>query len=132
MLHAVGKLFVLTRVAKFPVLLNTPAYYVDVERAWHARVARAILTRWELGAEIMSAACDHESAAQQRAGGADLRDVLYAARYLATLPPASPRPDPAVFSAPPFQRLGLDTGVCDVILAASATEIASLRAALAD
>jgi HD-like signal output (HDOD) protein len=132
MLHAVGKLFVLTRLAKFPVLLNTPAYYFDVERAWHARVARSILTRWELGPEIISAACDYESAAQQRAGGPDLRDVLFAARYIATLTPASPVPDPAIFSTPPFQRLGLDPEVCGSILAASATEIASLRAALVD
>jgi HD-like signal output (HDOD) protein len=132
MLHAVGKLFVLTRISKFPVLLNTPAYYFDVERAWHARVARAILTRWELGPDIISAACDFESAAQQRAGGADLRDVLFAARYIATLPPVSPVPDPAIFAAPPFQRLGLDPEVCGGILAASATEIASLRAALVD
>jgi HD-like signal output (HDOD) protein len=132
MLHAVGKLFVLTRVSRFPVLLNTPAYYFDVERAWHARVARAILTRWEVGPEIISAACDFESAAQQRAGNADLRDVLFAARYIATLPPASPVPDPAIFAAPPFQRLGLDPDACSGILAASATEIASLRAALVD
>lgn len=132
MLHAVGKLFVLTRISKFPVLLNTPAYYFDIERAWHARVARSILTRWEVGPEIVSAACDYESAAQQRAGGADLRDVLFAARYIATLSPASPTPDPAIFSAPPFQRLGLDADVCGGILDASAADIASLRAALVD
>jgi HD-like signal output (HDOD) protein len=132
MLHAVGKLFLLTRLAKFPILLNTPAYYFDIERAWHARVARSILTRWELSPEIIAAACDFESAAQARGGGADLRDVLFAARYIATLPPASPVPDPGIFITPPFQRLGLDPGFCDVILAASATEIASLRAALVD
>jgi HD-like signal output (HDOD) protein len=132
MLHAVGKLFLLTRLAKFPVLLNTPAYYLDIERAWHARVARSILTRWELGPDIISAACDFEAAVPQRGGGADLRDVLFAARYISSLAPAAPVPDPGMFLSPPFQRLGLDPGVCDLILASSATEIASLRAALVD
>jgi HD-like signal output (HDOD) protein len=132
MLQGVGKLFVLTRISRFPVLLNTPAYYYDVERAWHARVARVILTRWELGADIVAAACEFEQAAQQRPGAADLRDVLFAARYIASLTPAAPQPDPAVFASPPFQRLGLDPALCAEVLEASTAEIASLRAALLD
>lgn len=132
MLHAVGKLFVLTRLARFPVLLNTPAYYGDIERAWHTRVARSILTRWEVGPEIIAAACDLESAAQVRAGGADLRDVLFAARYLTSLDPAAPQPDAAILAGPPFQRLGLNSDACAGVLADSAEEIASLRAALVD
>jgi HD-like signal output (HDOD) protein len=132
MLHAVGKLFVLTRLNRFPVLLNDPVLYFELEREWHPRVARAILTHWELGGEIVAAACDYEQAGEQRAGPADLRDVLFAARYIASLPAAAPEPDPAIFSAPPFQRLGLDPGRCGEVLAASASEIASLRAALVD
>jgi HD-like signal output (HDOD) protein len=132
MLQAVGKLFVLTRVSRYPVLLNSPSIYFDIERAWHARVGRAILTRWEVGADIVSAASDYESAGQQRAGQADLRDVLFAARYIATLPAGAPVPDPEIFAAPPFQRLGLDPAICGDVLGASAVEIASLRAALID
>jgi len=132
MLHAVGKLFVLTRLNRFPILLNDPAVYADIERMWHAPAARAILTRWELGAEIVSAAADYESAAQTRAGQADLRDVLFAARYIGSLPPSAPEPDAGVFATPPFQRLGLDPALCGDVLGASATEIASLRAALLD
>lgn len=132
MLHAVGKLFLLTRLARYPALLNTPSLYLDIERAWHARVARSILTRWELGPEIVAAACDFETAGQPRPGEADLRDVLFAARYISGLPQAAPVPDPAVFAAPPFQRLALDAGRCANALDASATDIASLRAALLD
>jgi HD-like signal output (HDOD) protein len=132
MLHAVGKLFVLTRISRYPVLMNSPTLYHDIERAWQARVSSAILTRWEVGADIVAAASDYESAAQARAGQGDLRDVLFAARYISTLPMAAPVPDPEVFSAPPFQRLGLDPGACGEVLGASAAEIASLRAALID
>jgi HD-like signal output (HDOD) protein len=132
MLSTVGKLFVLTRVSRFPLLLNTPAHYADVERSWHATVTRTILTRWELHADVVAAASDFEQAVHQRAGGPDLRDVLFAARYIATLPPADPSPDLAIFSSPPFQRLGLDPAGCRELLSASAGEIDSLRAALVD
>ena len=132
MLHAVGKLFVLTRLARFPLLLNSPDQYAEIERGWHARVARAILVRWDLGSDIVAAACDYETAGQQRSGPADLRDVLFAARYIGSLAPSAPAPDPVIFLSPPFQRLGLDPGVCGEVLSASASEIASLRAALVD
>jgi HD-like signal output (HDOD) protein len=131
MLHAVGKLFLLTRLSRFPELLNSPALYCQVEGEWHARIARAILTRWEIGGEVI-AAVEYEQAAQLVSGVADLRDVLFAARYIASLPAGNPQPDPGVFSASPFQRLGLDPTACGEILAASAAEIASLRAALID
>ncbi len=132
MLHAVGKLFVLTRLSRFPVLMDNPAVCADLERIWHAQVARSILTRWEVGADIVAAAADFESAAQPRAGQADLRDVLFAARYIGSLPQTAPAPDPEIFAKPPFQRLGLDPALCGEVLGASATEIASLRAALLD
>ena len=132
MLHAVGKLFVLTRLNRFPILLSEPAVYADIERLWHAPVARAILTRWELGADVISAAADYESAALRGAGAPDLRDVLFAARHIGNLPPDAPEPDAGIFATPPFQRLGLDPVLCAEVSGASASEIASLRAALLD
>jgi HD-like signal output (HDOD) protein len=131
MLHAVGKLFVLTRLSRFPVLLNTPALYRQVEGQWHVRVARAILTRWEISAEVV-ATVDHELAAQRGPGTADLGDVLFAARHIANVPGGNNLPDPGVFSASPFQRLGLSPACCGEVLASSAADIASLRAALVD
>lgn len=132
MLHAMGKLFVLTRISRFPALMNSPAHYAELERAWHPHVTRSILTHWEVNADVVAAASDFENAIQSRWGAGDLRDTLFAARYLCTLPDANPTPDAGVFSTPPFQRLGLDPAACGEVLAASATEIASLRAALVD
>ena len=139
MLHAVGKLFVLTRLSRFPALLNSPPHYFEIEREWHGRVARAILTRWELDNDIIAAACDHEqadttprSSASPRPGSADLGDVLFAARYFVSLSVSGAAPDPAAFAMAPFVRLGLDPATSAGVLAASAAEIASLRAALVD
>ncbi|HEX6636810.1 MAG TPA: HDOD domain-containing protein [Steroidobacteraceae bacterium] len=132
MLHAMGKLFVLTRISRFPELMSSPAHYAELERAWHPHVTRSILTRWEVNADVVAAASEFENAIQSRWGEGDLRDTLFAARYLCTLPGEDPNPDAGVFSTPPFKRLGLDPGTCGEVLAASATEIASLHAALID
>jgi HD-like signal output (HDOD) protein len=132
MLNAVGKLFVLTRLSRFPALLESPSHHAELQRAWYPHVARNILGRWELPPDIVAAASDFESAIQSRWGEGDLRDVLFAARYIGSLPAKAPTPDPAVFSTPPFQRLKLDPALCGDVLAISATEIASLRAALVD
>jgi HD-like signal output (HDOD) protein len=132
MLHAMGKLFVLTRISRFPELMSSPAHYAELERAWHPHVTRSILTRWEVNADVVAAASEFENAIQSRWGEGDLRDTLFAARYLCTLPGEDPNPDAGVFSTPPFKRLGLDPGICGEVLAASATEIASLHAALID
>jgi HD-like signal output (HDOD) protein len=128
MLHTVGKLYLLTRLSRFPALLGSPAHCFEIERTWHARVARAILTRWDISPEVIAAACDYDQAGQPRTGAADLRDVLFAARCLGSQSLA----DSKMLEAAPFRRLQLDPAACAEILSASADDIASLRAALID
>jgi HD-like signal output (HDOD) protein len=128
MLHTVGKLFLLTRLSRFPGLLNTPSRYGGLEREWHGKVARAILRRWDMSPEIVAAACDFEQAAQPRSGTADLRDVLFAARCLGSQSLA----DSKMLEAAPFRRLQLDAAACAEVLSSSAEDIASLRAVLLD
>ena len=132
MLHAVGKLFVLTRLSRFPLLLNSPALSAGIERDWHRRVAKAVLERWEMGVDIVEAACGFEVPAAERKGPADLRDVLYAAHELGSLPPGQVSPGPVLLDSPPFRRLLLDGAACQHIVRDSAEDIASLRAALLD
>jgi hypothetical protein len=94
-------------------------------------VGRSILKRWEMSADIIDAACDHE-ATEERGGPADLRDVLHVARCLGTPPPGQGSPDPGVLADASFRRLQLDSSACGRVLSDSAGEIASLRAALVD
>ena len=82
-------------------------------------------------ADIIAAASDFASATEPRTGPADLRDVLFAARCIVDRPPGA-MPEPHLFLSAPFQRLSFDPAACDEILHASATEVASLRAALID
>jgi HD-like signal output (HDOD) protein len=129
MLTSVGRLFVLTRLSRFPLLLGNPDASWELEQRWHRPVARAVLARWEMIPEVIVAASDFESAAQPRGGTADLRDVLFVARCLrAESSPAKAVGNP--MSSGPFERLGLDVAACTDVLDGSADDIASLRLAL--
>lgn len=132
MLSAVGRLFVLTRVSLFPSLLGDTSMYLEIQHVWHARAGRALLTRWDLPAGVLEAACDFDNAHAPHDDGATLSDVLLAARYLAGVSDPAGLPDAAFLEAPPFLRLRLDAAGAAAVVAASAAEIASLRAALAD
>ena len=123
----------LTRVSRFPSLLADPALRGEIESAWHARAARVLLVRWELPDEVLDAACDFTVVPDPyTSAGATLTDVLLAARYLVNVENAADLAGAAFLSAAPFARLRLDAPAVRDVLTASAAEIASLRAALAD
>jgi HD-like signal output (HDOD) protein len=130
MLSSVGRLFILTRLSRFPLLLDAPDRHLELERRWDQRVTRAILSHWELGPGIISAACDFESAAEVREGVPDLRDVLFVARCMNSLPPGLQAPSPQIVESGPFRRLELDQARCRAVMESSAEDIASLRAAM--
>jgi HD-like signal output (HDOD) protein len=132
MLSAVGRLFVLIRLETLPALLTDAAMYAEIQHVWHARAGRALLTRWDLGAEVLDAASDFDNAQSPHGGRATLSDILLAARDLVSVADPTQLAGAAFLEAPPFLRLGLDGAGATAVLAASAEEIASLRAALAD
>ena len=134
MVHVVGRLFVLTRISRFPLLLGAAEHRATLEARWHVRATRAILDRWELGDEIVDAACEFEDPGEVHEGVADLRDVLFVAHELGslsrTLPGRDLALDPTILDLGAFQRLRLDAGHCVEILTDAAGERASLRSAL--
>lgn len=132
MLHSVGKLFVLTRANQYPALIADAAVREELEHAWHARAGRVLLSRWNLPPGLLEAACDFAQAQQADAGPATLSDALHAAWHLANISEASQLEGAAFLGAAPFTRLGIDAARAAEVFNASAREIASLRAALAD
>jgi len=134
MLHSVGKLFVLTRVSRFSSLFGDDVVRNEIESAWHARAARVLLVKWELPDEVLDAACNFASVSghADAAATGSLSDVLLAARHLVTVGDPAELTEAAFLGAAPFARLRLDAATVGEILSASAAEIASLRAALAD
>jgi HD-like signal output (HDOD) protein len=132
LLHTVGKLYLLTRAARFPELLNDATVYSALVQAWHPRIARAILLNWEMAPPVVDAVQGFEACDREREGEIDLLDVLWVSQRLAALPrPVSAIP-PELFESHPARRLGLSAAACEGILAESAHEIDSLTSALND
>jgi HD-like signal output (HDOD) protein len=131
MLHAIGRLFVLTRLSAYPVL-SGGAMSQEIEQDWQARAGRALLARWELGEDLIEAACSFERAHAEREGGATLSDVLLAGHYLAAVRDVTDLSAADFPATAPFRRLRLGADALARVLDSSAAEIAALRAALGD
>jgi HD-like signal output (HDOD) protein len=130
LLHGVGKLYLLARVARYPGLLGDLGTYQRLVAEWHRRVARAILTNWEMADAIVSAVCDYENCERDHEGLADYTDVLGVAAAIATLGP-DPAPEQMLFlGMPAARRMKLDAASCGAALAESHNDISSLRQAL--
>jgi len=136
LLHTVGKLYLLTRAARFPDLYNDARVYPGIVDTWHARIAHAILVNWELAPRVVDAVRGFEAADREREGDIDLLDVLWVAKCLTAQPrktwsDAPPMP-PEWFDSHPARRLGLDAATCQQVLVESERDIDSLASALAD
>jgi HD-like signal output (HDOD) protein len=132
LLHTVGKLYLLTRAARFPELLNDASVYPALVQAWHARIARAILVNWEMAQSVVDAVQGFEAADREREGEIDLLDVLWVGRSLAALPRPAPAIPPELLDSHPARRLGLGAAACEAVLVESGHEIESLTSALSD
>jgi HD-like signal output (HDOD) protein len=132
LLHTVGKLYLLTRAARFPDLLNDTKVYPALVDTWHARIAQAILVNWEMAPPVIDAVQGFEACDREREGEIDLLDVLWVGRALAGLPREAPLLPPELLESHPARRLGLTTAACEGVLVESGHEIDSLTSALAD
>lgn len=132
LLHTVGRLYLLTRAARYPELLNDNAVYPALVQAWHARIANAILMNWEMAPPVIDAVRGFEACDRERDGDIDLLDVLWVGRSLAALPRVAPTPPPELLESHPARRLGLDAAACAAIFVESGQEIDSLASALGD
>jgi len=132
LLHTVGKLYLLTRAARFPDLLNDATAYPALVQTWHGRIASAILLNWEMAPPVIDAVQGFEGADRERESEVDLLDVLWAGRALAALPRTAQVVPPELLESHVARRLGLSAETCAGVLVESGKEIDSLTSALGD
>ena len=130
LLQSVGKLYLLTRAARFPALLADAGTYQRLVSEWHGRLAEAILRNWELSDEIINAVVSGEDAEREHPGATDLGDVLAVSSALAHLGPDPRAQDMLFLGMPAARRMKLDAEACITALAESHEAISSLRQAL--
>jgi len=130
LLHGVGRLYILTRTPRFPGLLGDPASLDEINRNWHANIAKAVLENWELSEELVEAVHAQDDIAYQHEGVADLTDILVCANMMAAY---IDQPADLVLNMSgvrSFRMLGLNEQNCAKVLADSRDEIEALRQAL--
>lgn len=137
-LHGVGKLYILTRAHDRPRLLADRATFDQIERDWHASIARALLEHWQISPEVIAAVHGHEDLERDMQGPIAVIDVLTAAHLLATLEQQGDADAPAdervralrLRAVRVWQRLTLSRAACETVLEESAQELAALRQVL--
>ncbi|MFM1885584.1 MAG: hypothetical protein RL026_741 [Pseudomonadota bacterium] len=132
LLHGVGKLYVLTRARRHPGLFADPVAYRRIVRDWHGPIARAILENWDVGEGIVNAIGQFEDLRRQHIGPNDLGDVLTVANLMAAFVDHPGDIELNMQGVTAFRRMGLDQQDAERILADTAAEVASLRAALGE
>jgi HD-like signal output (HDOD) protein len=130
LLHNVGRLYILTRAARHPVLFEDAASYEAIVRDWHAPIARALLENWGVAGDIVDAIYTVESGESEPRGPISLGDVLSVALGIARF---GDRPEllaSRVAESRCASRLGLDPGEIARLLEDSRAELQALKEAL--
>jgi len=130
LLQCIGKLYLMTRAARYPVLLADEATLERILSEYHLRVAQAILRNWDMDSDIVVAIGACENFTREHAGAIDLTDVLTASAALIALGPEPQVQQISFPGMPAARRLGLDAEACTAALAESRDEIDALRQAL--
>ncbi|HUQ12050.1 MAG TPA: HDOD domain-containing protein, partial [Steroidobacteraceae bacterium] len=130
LLGGIGKLYLLTRAARFPTVLSDAATYQRIVAQLHGRVAQAILRNWEIAEEVVEAVLASENHDRDHAGATDLTDVLAVGGALAALGPSPVAEQMLFLGIPAARRMKLDAAACVLALKESHDEIVSLRQAL--
>jgi len=128
-LSGIGKLYLLTRVSKFPDLFADESGFQSIVRDWHTSIAQALLESWHTSPEIVVAVRDWGVAADDPRLSSNLADVLAAADLLLGHHEEPELLQGLLADSPPMLRLGLKAGLAG-LLAESAAELESLRTAL--
>lgn len=129
-LNGVGKLYLLTRAVRFPLVLEDASIYQRIVEEYHGRVAQAILRNWEMPEEVVDAVVACENHDREHEGATDLTDVLTVGGALAALGPSPVAEQMLFLGIPAARRMKLDAAACVAALKESHDEIVSLRQAL--
>ena len=137
LLHTVGKLYLLTRAARYPGVARRRRGISDAGTGLARAHRRAILVNWEMAPPVIDAVQGFEAADREREGEIDLLDVLWVGRSLAALPRPAGDPPPVIppelLESHPARRLGLDAAACaEILVESGARDRFARQAALAD
>ena len=130
MMHAMGRVYILTRSVDHPGLFSDTASYQRIVKDWHAPIAKLVLESWDISADIVTAVEEYEQLDREGTGSPDLTDVLTIATLLAAFGNDPEALEAQLAATSASRRMGLSEATVTRVLQESAAELASLKAAL--
>jgi len=130
LLHGIGKLYIVTRAEKHPLLFMHPETMNDMIRDWHAAIGKAILENWEFSDEMAEAVSVQDDLSRESENPPDLSDVVATAILMASFSTDAGGLAVAMEGSPVIDRMRLTAAKAEDIMRESAVEIATLRQAL--
>lgn len=130
LLHGIGKLYILSRCEKHPVLFANEEVLQQVIRDWHSNVGKAIMENWEMAQALVDAIGDQEDIGREHDGPADLTDVVICANMMAAYFDVPADLELNMQGVTAFSMLSLDPTTTAAIIEECRDEVEALRNAL--
>jgi HD-like signal output (HDOD) protein len=129
-MHAIGKLYILTRAVDQPALFGSDSALNEIVEDWHASIGKAILENWDFPEGMAQAVGDQNDLTRAGAGLPDLSDVVGVAILIASHGTNISGLELALKSLPAARRLRLDESATLAVMQDSAAEVTALNHAL--
>lgn len=130
LVSGMGRLYLWTRMPRFPALFADTWTRTEMFDHWHAQIARRILENWYFAPEVIDAVAQLDRAARDPRGCGPLADVLACAQLLQAHGETTGELATQLDRHLAAQRLGLTAEVCSSLLLESVEERGQLRSAL--
>ena len=130
LLHGIGKMYIVTRAEKHPLLFMHTETMNDMVRDWHAAIGKAILENWEFSESMADAVSMQDDLSRESEDPSNLSDVVATAILMASFTTDAAGLAMTMQGSPVIDRMQLTAAKAEVIMRESAVEIANLRQAL--
>lgn len=131
LLHSIGKFYILARADESPELIANEVAMERLLNEWYTGVGRAIVEFWGFPAHIVDAVYEHERLHRQKAGKADITDIIIVANFLAKTELEHDEEQETLNHMPSVLRMKLDGETVLNFIQESDEEISSMMQALA-
>ena len=130
LIHAVGKLYIISRAQDFPDLFEDDQQLVSVMSDWYVPVGESILQSWNFPDSVVQAVASQLDTDREPEEESSIADILHVAVPLPAVLGDEEGLVPVLEKTRAGIRLGLTTNQCVEVLEEAKEQIAELRATL--
>jgi HD-like signal output (HDOD) protein len=130
-MHGIGKLYIIVKARKFPLILADAGARAELNANWHATICRALMKQWQMPEIIAEAVGNYECYGQSAPqAGINLTGVLFLSTVLANNLQNPDRLAALMATDQGLACFGLSATDCQTLLAESDQQIAQVMESL--